>query len=622
MSDRQRETEQTKVQIRPGGGPGGPGGPGGGPGAMLGRTPVKLKNVKGTLRRVLGYLGGQNKILALVFLFSLLSTVIGIVSTRLNGYVIDNSIAEKDIKGLWMFCGLLAGIYLVNILSAYYQNLWMIDVAQRTTAKIRTDLFAAIQRLTLAFFDKSSSGDLMSRLTNDVDNINVTLSQNVTQLFSGVINVVGMLLAMLLLSPKLTIVALLTIPLTFAMTKGFTGITKNYFRLQQQSLGELNGFVEEMISGQKIVKLFGREEKVKQEFGEINRKLRKNSTMAQAVSGLMGPTMNLINNSTYLLVAVAGGYFVLNGKSITVGIVFSFLLYMRNFARPLTEIANLINTIQSALAGAERVFEIMDEEKEEDGPGAIDLGVAKGDIDFERVSFSYVPGRDVLKEATIQARQGEQIAIVGPTGAGKTTIISLLTRFYEIGGGRIAIDGTDLGRFTRGSLRRNIGMVLQDTYLFAESVADNIRYGKPDATEEEIVRAAKLANAHSFIKHLPQGYATVLADNASNLSQGQRQLIAIARAILADPAILILDEATSSVDTRTELKIQEALLTLMKGRTSFIIAHRLSTIKNADSILVMDGGRIVEKGTHSELLEQNGFYAGLYNSQFKTGMAI
>lgn len=614
MSDKEQRSEGSKLHIGPGGR--------GGPGAMLNRTPVKLKDVKGTLRRLVAYLAGQNRILAVIFMFSLVSTIISIVGTRMNGYIIDNYIVNKDLTGLLIVCGLLLGIYLVNVVTAYFQNSLMIDVAQRTTAAIRKDLFASFQRLPLVFFDKSSSGDLMSRLTNDVDNINVTLSQNVTQLFSGVINIVGMLVAMLLLSPKLTIISLVTIPIMFLVTKGIAKITKRYFKLQQQNLGELNGFVEEVVSGQKVVKLFGREEKVKQEFSEINLRLKKSSTMAQGISGIMGPLMNLINNSTFLVVAVSGGYLILNGEPLTIGIVFTFLLYMKNFARPLSEIANLFNTIQSALAGAERVFEIMDEQKEEDDEGAKDIVDVRGDISFEDVTFSYVQGKEVLKNATIKAKQGQQIAIVGPTGAGKTTIISLLTRFYDTDSGEIIIDGKDIQELTRKSLRKSVGMVLQDTYLFSESVADNIRYGKLDATDAEVIRAAKLANAHSFIMHMSEGYDTVLADNASNISQGQRQLIAIARVILANPSVLILDEATSSIDTRTELKIQEALLTLMKDRTSFIIAHRLSTIKNADCILVINEGRIVEKGTHSQLLEKNGFYANLYNSQFKTGMAV
>ena len=612
MSDRERTQGGPKLHMRPGGGPG----------STFEKTPVKLKNAKGSLKRLVSYLSGQNKIIILVFIFSLVSTIISILGTRMNGFVVDNYIANKDIKGLIKSCELLAAVYLISVATAYFQNSFMINVAQKTTATIRKDLFASFQKLPMSFFDKSSSGDLMSRLTNDVDNINITLSQNVTQLFSGVINILGMLVAMLVLSPKLTAVSLVTIPAMFFITKSIAKITKKYFRLQQQNLGELNGLVEEIISGQKVVKLFGREEKVKNEFSEINLKLRESSTIAQGISGIMGPLMNLINNSTYLIVAVVGGYLIISGEQITIGVVFTFLLYMRNFARPLNEIANLFNTIQSALAGAERVFEIMDEQKEEDATEAVDLEAINGDISFEHVTFSYEKGKEILKGADICAQKGNQIAIVGPTGSGKTTIISLLTRFYDIDSGRIIIDGKNISSLTRKSLRKNVGMVLQDTYLFSESVADNIRYGRLDATDEEVIQAAKLANAHSFIMHMPEGYNTVLADNASNISQGQRQLIAIARAILGDPAVLILDEATSSIDTRTELKIQKALLTLMEGRTSFIIAHRLSTIKNADCILVVDNGMIVEKGTHTELLERDGFYANLYSSQFKTGMAI
>lgn len=614
MSDREQRTESPKFHMRPGGG--------GGPGAILNRAPVKLKNAKGTLRRLLSYLSGKYLLITFIFMFSLISTIIGIVGTRMNGYIIDNYISKKDVSGLLLVCGLLLFMYFFNVMSAYFQNSLMINVAQETTAKLRTDLFASFQKLPVAFFDKSSSGDLMSRLTNDVDNINNTLSQNVTQLFSGVINIVGMLLAMLLLDARLTLISLVTIPVMFLMTKGIVKITKKYFKLQQQNLGELNGFVEEIVSGQKVVKLFGREEKVKQEFSEINIRLRKSSTVAAAISGAMGPLMNLINNTTYLIVAVTGGYMMLNGEPITIGIIFTFLLYMRNFSRPLNELANLFNTIQSALAGAERVFEVMDEKPEEDTAEAEELQDVRGNIAFDHVTFSYVKGVEVLKDASIDVKQGQQIAIVGPTGAGKTTIISLLTRFYDADGGKITIDGKNLRELTRNSLRRQVGMVLQDTYLFSESVADNIRYARSGATDEEVIEAAKLANAHSFIRHMPQGYNTVLADNASNISQGQRQLIAIARAILADPRILILDEATSSIDTRTELKIQEALFTLMKGRTSFIIAHRLSTIRNADCILVIDQGRIIEKGTHSELLERKGFYANLYNSQFSTGIVV
>ena len=376
-----------------------------------------------------------------------------------------------------------------------------------------------------------------------------------------------------------------------------------------------------MVSGQKAVILFGREETVKKNFGEINDRLKTSLAMAQSFSGVMGPIMNLINNITYLIVAAFGGYMIVAGYGITPGIVFTFLLYMKNFSRPINEIANLFNTLQSALAGAERVFEVMDETPEQDTEGAREITQTRGEIALNDVTFSYIKGKPVLKHATFEAMPGQTIAIVGPTGAGKTTIISLLTRFYDIDSGSVTLDGVSTDKITRESLRRQIGMVLQDTYLFSETVMDNIRYGRPDATDDEVVDAAKMANCHSFITQLEEGYNTVLSDNGQDLSQGQRQLIAIARAMLAKPSILILDEATSSIDTRTELEIQKALAVLMRGRTNFVIAHRLSTIREADVILVVDGGEIIERGTHGELLARNGFYANLYNSQFRTGLA-
>jgi ATP-binding cassette subfamily B protein len=405
-------------------------------------------------------------------------------------------------------------------------------------------------------------------------------------------------------------------------TRLITKITRKLFRRQSAELGALNGYVEEIVSGGKVVQLFSREEKAREEFRTLNQRLRKSGSWAQGVSGLMGPMMNFINNLSYLAVAAAGGWMVVQGRA-SVGVVFAFLQYKRQFSNPINQIANLFNTIQSALAAAERIFEVMDQQPEQDEPSAAEIEAVGGDIVFEDVTFSYIPGTPVLKNAHISAKSGEQVAIVGPTGAGKTTIISLLTRFYDIDSGRLLIDGVDVQKIRRDSLRKKVGMVLQDTYLFSETVRDNIRYGAHNAADAEVVEAAKLANAHQFIIHLPHGYDTVLADNGGNLSQGQRQLLAIARVILSDPQVLILDEATSSVDTRTEIHIQEALLTLMKGRTSFIIAHRLSTIKNADKILVINNGEIVESGSHAELLGiEGGFYRHLYNVQYTTGMAL
>ena len=586
--------------------------------------PVRAKDAKGTMKRLLKYVSEQLPRVILISVLCAITALISILTNRIAGVAIDDYIAVGDMAGLAKLCLGLLAIYLVNIVCSYLQNTNMIVVAQKTSFKLRKDLFAALSRLPLKYFDSHSSGDIMSRLTNDVDNISNTLSQSVTQLFSGIINIIGTLAEMLLLSPLLTLISLIAIPVMLLITRAIAKISRRFYREQQKNLGELNGYIEEMVSGQKVIKLFSREEANKADFSGINNRLRLSGTKAEIIAGVMGPFMNMINNITYLIVAVAGGYLVINSVTgaITVGVVFSFLLYMKNFARPISEIANLFNTIQSALAGAERVFQVMDEEPEQDAPEAKDVTDIEGNIEIQDVTFSYIPGKPVLKHATITAKKGEQVAIVGPTGAGKTTIISLLTRFYDKDSGQILIDGKPIESITRNSLRRTVGMVLQDTYLFSESVRENIRYGRLDATDEEVERAARMANAHSFIIHLPQGYDTVLADNAGNISQGQRQLIAIARAILADPCLLILDEATSSIDTRTELKIQDAMLKLMEGRTSFIIAHRLSTIRNADKILVINAGEVVEQGTHDELLAKNGFYANLYNIQFKTGMAI
>jgi ATP-binding cassette subfamily B protein len=431
-----------------------------------------------------------------------------------------------------------------------------------------------------------------------------------------------MFIAMLLLSPVLTLIGMLTMPLMFLMTRILVRRTQPFFVKQQKELGNLNGYIEEMISGQKAVLLFSREEHVKEEFSNINKRLTKSAILAQGISGIMGPVNNVVNNLTYLIISVCGGYFILTQKGITVGILFAFLLYMRNFTRPINEILNIFNTIQSALAGAERVFEVIDEPKEEDAEDARDVDSISREVKLENVNFSYSKERQILKDINFTAQKGKTIAIVGPTGSGKTTIINLLTKFYDIDSGRILIDGEDIRGIKRGSLRNSISMVLQDTFLFSDTVRENIRYGRLTASDEEVEKAAKYANAHLFIKQLPDGYDTVLSDNGSNISHGQRQLLAIARAILAQSSILILDEATSSIDTRTEISIQRAMLNLMKGKTTFVIAHRLSTIRNADVILAIKDGEIVESGTHDELINKDGFYAMLYNSQFRTGMSL
>ena len=596
--------------------------PGADPHNLHKKKAEKIKDFKGTVKRLVGYLIEKKASILIVFILCFVNTLISIFGTRLNGYTIDNFIETGDMKGLAFICTILVLMYLVNIFSTYYQNIVMLKIAQRVSARIRKDLFINLQKLPLRYFDNNSSGDLMSRLTNDVDNINTTLSQSITQLFSGIINVVGMFIAMVILSPLLTLIGMITVPLTFITTKILAKKTQKFFVKQQQELGNLNGYIEEMVSGQKVVLLFSEEEKVKGEFSEINERLTKSAIIAQGVSSFMGPINNFINNISYLIISVVGGYLILKGSAITVGVVFSFLLYMRNFTRPINEIMNLFNTIQSALAGAERVFEVIDEEKEKDKEGAKSITNIDGHVELKNVTFSYEKGKEILKNVSIEAKKGEVIAIVGPTGAGKTTVVNLLTKFYKIDSGEILIDGKNIDDITRESLRKSVAMVLQDTYLFSESVSENIRYGRLEATEEEIIEAAKIADAHHFIKQLPEGYNTILADNGCNLSQGQRQLLAIARAILSKASILILDEATSSIDTRTEVLIQNAMLKLMQGKTTFVIAHRLSTIRNADKILALKDGEIIESGTHDELLEKNGFYASLYNSQFKNGTEI
>ena len=607
--------------------PMGPGGRRGGPGGMM-HEKVKLKSPKKTILRLLAYFKGKLGILALAVLLSGVTAVLGIITTRFNGLIIDEAIDKRDLTKLVYLCLILLGFYVFNIGATYLQNRVMVNVSHETAAKLRADLFRSMQGLPLSYFDQHSSGDLMSRLTNDVDNISMTLSQNLVHLFSGIVNLLGILIAMLILSPPLTLISLLIVPVMIISSRLLIKFNGRFYKRQQRELGELNGYVEEMISGQKVVLLFGQEEETRKRFSFLNRRLKNTLIVAQGIGGIFGPVMNTLNNISFLIVAVAGATLVADGtllglkSTISVGVVFSFVMYMRNFSRPINEIANLLNSLQLALAGAERVFEVMDSPKETDAASALMLESVNGNVGFEEVTFSYVKGTPVLKSASFKAKPGQTIAIVGPTGAGKTTIISLLTRFYDYEGGQILIDGAPITDYTRESMRRQIGLVLQDAFLFSDTVRNNIAYGRPNATEEEIIRAAELANAHHFITQLPKGYDTVLSDGASNLSKGQRQLLTIARTILMDPAILILDEATSSVDTRTELKIQEALLNLMKGRTSFVIAHRLSTIRSADEILVIDHGELIERGTHEQLLEKEGFYANLYQSQFKSGLGL
>ncbi len=508
-------------------------------------------------------------------------------------------------------------VYALTSLLTWLQTYVMAGAAQRTVRDIRNDLFTRMQSLSLRFFDQRAHGDLMSRLTNDVENINMVLSESATQLVSGILTMFGVAAVMLWLNWRLALVSLLTTPIMMLLiSRGVTKRTRAGFRGQQASLGKLNGIIEETITGQRVVKAYVREQTVIEQFAAANQQLRKDATQAQIFSGFVGPLMNVVNNISLAIVGGVGGWMALQGL-VTVGTIASFINYSRQFGRPLSDIANLYNLIQAAIAGAERVFQVIDEAPEVDALGAQPLTEITGDVVFEDVSFSYDGKTPVLQDVSLHARPGQVVALVGPTGAGKTTIVNLLTRFYDIDSGQICVDGRDIREIKKDDLRRELGIVLQDTYLFSGTVMDNIRYGRLDATDDEVIAAAQLANADQFIHRLPHGYDTPLSERGSNFSQGQRQLLAIARAILADPGILILDEATSSVDTRTEKHIQEAMLRLMEGRTSFVIAHRLSTIRDADQILVINHGEVIERGTHEQLLAQQGFYYHLYISQFR-----
>jgi len=583
----------------------------------IGAPVIKPKNLKATLLRLWDYLKYQKIKLILVIIMVIISSLLMLAGPYLIGVAIDYYIIPRDFPGLLKIVLLLIAAYVLSALANWLQMYLMVDVSQKTVFKIRKDVFDKLQSLPLKFFDSNTRGELMSRLTNDIDNISNTLNSSSTQIISSIISITGTVIMMLYLSPILTFINMLIIPVMLFITGKIAKRSRKYFLNQQAALGKLNGMIEESISGQRVIKVFTREEKQIEEFNKSNEELKNIGIKALILSGFIPPLMNLLNNINFAFIAGVGGWLAVR-EIITIGVIASFINYSKQFTRPINELANQINMFQTAIAGAERVFEIMDESPEkEDEKDAIRLSNISGKVDFENVTFSYDKKTPVLKNINLHINPGETIALVGPTGAGKTTIINLLTRFYDIDEGLIKIDGTDIRKINRKSLRSSLGIVLQDAYLFSESVRENIRYGRLDASDEEVEEAAKLANANKFIKRLPQGYDTVLSEEASNLSQGQRQLITIARAILANPSILILDEATSSVDTRTELHIQEAMLNLMKGRTSFVIAHRLSTIRDADQIVVINDGKIIEKGKHDELLKQRGFYYNLYMTQFK-----
>jgi ATP-binding cassette subfamily B multidrug efflux pump len=592
-------------------------GRGGPPWRHLMSKEERARNTRGTLLRIWGYLKRQRWALAGTALLVAASSGLDVLGPYLMGRAIDAYITHGDLPGLARTALLMTGVALALLLTTWLQTYVMAGASQRTVRDIRDDLFARLQTLSLRFFDQRSHGELMSRLTNDVENISNVLAEGVTQLISTVLSVVGVAAMMFAINARLALVSLVTIPLMIAISRWITKHTRRGFRGQQAALGELNGIIEETITGQRVVKAYVREQAAIEQFDAANHRLRRASTYAQIFAGTMGPINNFVNNVGFAIVAGAGGWMAVQGLA-TVGNIASFVNYARQFARPLNQIANLYSSIQSAIAGAERVFEIIDEVPElRDAPDALPLTRIRGDVVFDDVCFGYEAGVPVLKHVNLHAEPGQTIALVGPTGAGKTTIVNLLTRFYDIDSGSVHVDGADIRRIKLDDLRRTLGIVLQDTYLFSDTVMENIRYGRLDASDEQVIAAARLANADQFIHRLPQGYQTQLSEQGSNLSQGQRQLLAIARAVLADPGILILDEATSSVDTRTEKHIQEAMLRLMEGRTSFVIAHRLSTIREADSILVINGGEVIERGTHRELLAQKGFYHNLYMSQFK-----
>ena len=581
----------------------------------MGQTKIeKARDTRHTLLRLGAYLRPFAPVLTVVVALVVLSNALDVVGPYVMGLAIDQF---GDLAGMQRMTLLMLAVYLVSWLAQVAHGYITATVIQRVMRTLRRDLFEHLQILSLGFFDSRPHGELMSRLTNDIDAINGALSQNVTQMLSSFVSLAGILVMMFALNVWLALGSLIVLPLMMAMTGIVAKRTRGGFRRLQKQMGQLNGVMEETLSAQRIVLAFGQEAAAIEAFDKENRAARDISIRAMVLAMLIPPLMGVMSNADIAVVAGLGGWLVLRGMA-TVGTIITFVNYARRFAQPLRHLANVYNSIQSALAGAERVFEVIDERPElVNAPDAIPADGILGEVLFDDVDFAYVPGVPVLNDVSLRAAPGQTIALVGPTGAGKTTMVNLLTRFYDVDEGAIRVDGVDVRQYQKDSLRGELGVVLQDTFLFSETVMENIRYGRLDATDEECIEAAELANADQFIRRLPEGYETELSERGSNLSQGQRQLLAIARAALTDPRILILDEATSSVDTRTERHIQEALLRLMEGRTSFVIAHRLSTIRNADQLLVINEGRIIERGTHAELLAQHGFYHNLYMSQFK-----
>ena len=596
-------------------------------GGRHGMSTEKAKDFKGTMKKLMGYLTQYKIGLLLVVIFAIGSTIFniagpkvlgkattelfhGLISKVSGGSGIDFDKIAKILIGL--MC-----LYVCSALFSFIQGYIMTGVSQKLTYRMRKEISEKIDRLPMGYFDKMTHGEILSRITNDVDTLSQSLNQSATQVITSVATIIGVLVMMLSISPLMTVIAILILPLSMGLIGMIVKRSQRYFKEQQEYLGYVNGQVEEVYGGHNIVKAFNKEDDVIDEFDRDNDRLYRSAWKSQFLSGMMMPIMQFVGNLGYVAVVILGGYLAIK-KTIEVGDIQSFIQYVRNFTQPIQQVAQVANMLQSTAAASERVFEFLEEPEEEAAPeNPVVLKNPEGAVEFEHVHFGYNPEHTIIHDFSVKVEPGQKIAIVGPTGAGKTTMVKLLMRFYDVSGGSIKVDGHDIRELDRGELRRMFGMVLQDTWLFKGSVEDNIRYGKLDATHEDVVKAADAAYAHRFIQTLPGGYGMELNEEASNVSQGQKQLLTIARAILADPKILILDEATSSVDTRTEVRIQKAMDNLMKGRTSFIIAHRLSTIRDADLILVMKEGDIVEMGRHEELLAKNGFYADLYNSQFE-----
>ena len=601
-------------------------GPMGGPGK--GQTTEKPKNFKETTKKLIkGYLGKYKLSLIIVFIFAIGSTIFTIVGPKILGNAtteIFNGLVGKlsggdgiNFEKIGQILLILLTLYVISAIFSFIQGFTMTGVSQKITYKLRKDIAEKINKLPMKYFDTKTHGEVLSIITNDVDTLSMNLNQSITQIITTICTIIGILIMMLSISWQMTLISLIILPISGIIVKNVVGKSQKYFKMQQDYLGHVNGQVEEIYGGLNIVKVFNGEEKTMKEFKKANNELYQSGWKSQFLSGLMHPIMHFISNIGYVGVAVAGGYLAING-TITVGNIQSFIQYNKQFTQPINQIAQISGMLQAMIAAAERVFEFLEQpEEKETSKGNIDIEKLKGNVEFKKVNFGYSKDKIIINNFNRKDKEGQKKAIVGPTGAGKTTIVKLLMRFYDVNSGEILIDGHNIKDFKRGELRKMFGMVLQDTWLFGGTVKDNIKYGKEDATDDEVIRAAKAAHVHHFIKTLPNGYNSMLNEESSNVSAGQKQLLTIARVILTDPKILILDEATSSIDTRTEIEIQKAMDNLMQGRTSFIIAHRLSTIKNADLILVMKQGDIVEQGTHDELLSKNGFYADLYNSQFE-----